>query len=56
MDESAAKPGVEERLHQLRHGQEQEVLKEIGGLRVGRVQAEKTVQKAENTLLVMPGG
>jgi hypothetical protein len=48
MDETKAKPWVEERLHQLRHGQEQEVLKEIGALKVSRSLTGKTVQKEKN--------
>jgi hypothetical protein len=47
-DESTAKPWVEERLHQMRHGQEQAVLKEISGLKAGPGQAGKTVRKEKN--------
>lgn len=48
MDESTAKPWVEERLHRLRHGQERAVLKEIAGFKAGRGPAGQTVQKEKN--------
>jgi len=42
------KPWVEQRLHQLRHGQEQKVLREIAGLRPRRGEAGQIVQKQQN--------
>lgn len=45
MDEAKAKPWVEERLHQLRHGREQAVLKEIGALKARRSQTGKIVKQ-----------
>lgn len=44
-DETKAKPWVEKRLHRLRHGQEQSVLKEISRLKPSRSQAGKIVGK-----------
>ncbi len=46
--ETKVKPWVEERLHRLRHGQEQKVLKEIGGLKAGRGGAGKIVRREQN--------
>jgi hypothetical protein len=48
MNEAKAKAWVEKRLHQLRHGQEQKLLKEISTLQASRSQAGKTVQKEKN--------
>jgi len=48
MDESKAKRWVERRLHQLRHGQEGKVLKEISALKVSRSELGETVQKEKN--------
>jgi hypothetical protein len=48
MDEAKTKPWVEKRLHRLRHGQEQKVLKEISTLKASRSQAGKLVQKEKN--------
>jgi len=48
MDEAKAKPWVEKRLHRLRHGREQRVLKEISTLKASRSQAGKIVQKEKN--------
>ena len=48
MDEKKAGPWVEKRLHQLRHGQEQRVLKEIGGLKACRGQTGEVVRKEKN--------
>ena len=45
MDSVQAKPWVEQRLHGLRHGQEQNVLKEISLLKASRSQAGKAVTK-----------
>jgi hypothetical protein len=45
MDEAKAKPWVEKRLHQLRHGREQALLKEIATLKASRSQAGKMVRK-----------
>lgn len=45
MDEAKAKPWVEKRLHQLRHGREQALLKEITTLKASRSQAGKMVRK-----------
>lgn len=39
---------VEQRLHRLRYGQEQKVLKEIAGLKVPRGQAGQTVRREQN--------
>jgi hypothetical protein len=47
-DEPKAKRWVESRLHKLRHGQEERVLKEIGRLKPPRGQAGKTVRKQKN--------
>ena len=44
-DQAKAKPWVEKRLHGLRHGQEQSVLKEISQLKGSRSQAGKEVTK-----------
>jgi hypothetical protein len=48
LDEGKAKRWVEKRLHRLRHGQEQAVLKEIAALKASRSQAGKLVQKEKN--------
>lgn len=48
MNETKAKPWVEKRLHQLRHGQEQKLLKELGTLKASRSQAGAIVQKEKN--------
>jgi hypothetical protein len=48
MDEKRAGPWVEKRLHQLRHGQERRVLKEIRGLRTCRGRAGEAVRKEKN--------
>jgi hypothetical protein len=48
LDEGKAKRWVEKRLHRLRHGQEQAVLKEIAALQASRSQAGKLVQKEKN--------
>ena len=48
LDEAKAKPWVEKRLHRLRHGQEQKVLKEISTLKASRSQAGKLLQKEKN--------
>src|SRR5258708_4049549 len=45
LDEAKAKPWVEKRLHQLRHGREQTLLKEIAALKAGRSQTGKIVRK-----------
>jgi len=45
MNETKAKPWVEERLHQLRHGRERAVLKEIAVLEARRSQTGKIVKK-----------
>lgn len=45
LDEAKAKPWVEKRLHQLRHGREQAVLREIAGLKARRSQTGKIVRK-----------
>jgi len=47
-DESKARPWVEKRLHRLRHGQEQKVLKEISGIKARRGEAGKIVRKEKN--------
>ena len=47
-EEIKVKLWVEERLHRLRHGQEQKVLKEIAGLKAGRSAAGKIVQREQN--------
>jgi hypothetical protein len=44
MDELKAKPWVEKRLHQLRHGQEQSLLDEIRALEVSRSQVGKSIR------------
>jgi hypothetical protein len=44
-DEAKAEPWVEKRLHRLRHGQEQRVLKEIARFKACRSQAGKIVRK-----------
>ena len=46
--EEKVKPWVEERLHRLRHGQEQKVLQEIAGLKAGRSVAGKIVRREQN--------
>ena len=48
LDEAKAKHWVEKRLHRLRHGREQRVLKEISTLRASRSQAGEMVQKEIN--------
>jgi hypothetical protein len=48
MDDAKAKPWVEKRLHQLRHGREQALLKEIAALKASRSQTGKIVQKEKN--------
>jgi len=48
LDEAKAKPWVEKRLHRLRHGREQEVLKEISRLKVSRSQMGQMVHKEKN--------
>ena len=48
MDESKATPWVADRLHRLRHGQEQAVLTEIAALKATRSQVGKTVKKEKN--------
>jgi len=48
MVEAKAKPWVEKRLHWLRHGREQRVLKEISKLKTSRSQAGKVVHKDKN--------
>jgi hypothetical protein len=47
-DDLKATPWVEERLHRLRHGREQSVLKEICALRESRSQAGQIIRKAKN--------
>ena len=47
-EEARAKSWVEQRLHQLRHGQEQSVLREIAALKAPRGQGGKTVKKEQN--------
>jgi hypothetical protein len=46
--EPQTKVWVEQRLHRLRHGQEQIVLKQIAGLKAPRGEAGKTVQMEKN--------
>jgi hypothetical protein len=46
--EGAAQAWVEPRLHQLRHGQEEAVLKEIAGLKAPRGEAGEVVRKEKN--------
>lgn len=48
LDEAKAKPWVEKRLHRLRHGREQTVLKEISTLKTTRSQNGKVVEKEKN--------
>jgi hypothetical protein len=45
MDEGKARPWVEKRLHQLRHGQERRLLKEIGSLGVSRSRTGEIVRQ-----------
>ena len=45
MDEAKAKPWIEKRLHQLRYGQEQRLLKEVSALEASRNQTGKIVRK-----------
>lgn len=45
MDEAKAQPWIEKRMHQLRHGKEQKVLREIRGLKVCRSQRGQIVRK-----------
>ena len=47
-EESQARPWVEKRLHQLRHGQESKVLKEIKGLKGWRGEVGKVVRQEKN--------
>ena len=47
-EEVAAKAWVEPRLHQMRHGQEKEVLEEIAGLKGPRGEAREVVRKEKN--------
>lgn len=47
-DEAQARVWVEERLHRLRHGQEQRVLKEIAALKAPRGEAGQTVRQEQN--------
>ncbi len=47
-DETKATAWVQERLHRLRHGREQRVLKEISTLKVSRGETGKIVQKEKN--------
>ena len=54
-DESKTTPWVEERLHRLRHGQEQVVLKEVSRLKTGRSQAGKMMQKEKNYFATQAG-
>jgi hypothetical protein len=49
-DEAAAAQWVEPRRHQLRHGQEKQLLAEIAGLKVPRGQAGKVVVREQNYL------
>jgi hypothetical protein len=48
MDEAKAKPWVEKRLHRLRHGRDQSVLKEIRTLKASRSQTGEMVKKEKN--------
>jgi hypothetical protein len=48
MNEGKAKPWVEKRLHQLRHGQEQRLLKELSTLKASRSQTGTIVRKEKN--------
>jgi hypothetical protein len=47
-DRAAVQPWVEQRLHNLRHGQEQRVLKGISRLKVSRSQAGQIVSREKN--------
>ena len=47
-EERKVAPWVEKRLHRLRHGEEQAVLKEIAGLKAGRGEAGKIVRREQN--------
>jgi len=47
-DKAQAKPWVERRLHQLRHGQERRVLKEIAALKRPREQPGQVVRREQN--------
>ena len=47
-DELQTRSWVEPRLHRVRHGQEQKVLKELAALKVPRGAAGETVQKQQN--------
>jgi hypothetical protein len=49
-DENKARLWVEKRLHRLRHGQEQGVLKEISGIKARRGQVGEVVRKAKKYL------
>lgn len=46
-EEKAAVEWLERRVHRLRHGQEQAVLKEIAGLKAGRGERGKIVRRAQ---------
>lgn len=46
--EAKAEPWVEQRLHQLRHGQEKKVLRDIARLKPRRGHAGQTIQKQQN--------
>lgn len=48
VDEARTKSWVEQRLHQLRHGQEQEVLEEFAALKVPRGERGKIVRRERN--------
>ena len=47
-EEAKVRPWVEERLHRLRHGQENKVLREIARLKAGRGAAGKIVRREQN--------
>lgn len=47
-EDSEVKPWVEHRLHQLRHGQEEELFQEIGSLKGPRGQRGKALRKERN--------
>jgi hypothetical protein len=48
MDDTQAAPWVEVRMHRLRHGQEQRVLKEIGTLKTSRSQTGRVMRNEKN--------
>ena len=54
-EEAQAKPWVERGLHQLRHGQEQVVLKEIAALQPGRGRLGRVVRKEQNYFAAQAG-